>query len=173
MAELETDPGEVPERDPLEVEPTGPLLRDPPPPPGFHERTVAVNGIRMHYVEQGAGVPVILCHGFPHLWFSWRHQIPVIAQAGFRAVAPDMRGMGQTDAPADVAAYDVSQITADLLGLLDAIDEERAVFQAEFSAVAAEAPGSQIIGSAPVLIEPCDIVAIAEGGSGFSASATG
>ena len=91
-------------------------------------RYARINGIRMHYVEQGAGVPVILCHGFPHLWFSWRHQIPVIAQAGFRAVAPDMRGMGQTDAPADVGAYDVPQITGDLLGLLDAIDAERAVF---------------------------------------------
>ena len=91
-------------------------------------RYARINGIRVHYVEQGAGVPVILCHGFPHLWFSWRHQIPVIAQAGFRPVAPDMRGMGQTDAPADVAAYDVPQITGDLLGLLDAIDEERAVF---------------------------------------------
>jgi pimeloyl-ACP methyl ester carboxylesterase len=82
----------------------------------------------MHYVEQGMGVPVILCHGFPHLWFSWRHQLPVVAQAGFRAVAPDMRGMGQTDAPTDIAAYDVPQITGDLLGLLDALDAERAVF---------------------------------------------
>src|SRR5687767_1858074 len=91
-------------------------------------RYARINGIRMHYVEQGAGMPVILSHGFPHLWFSWRHQVPVIAQAGFRPVAPDMRGMGQTDAPADVAAYDVPQITGDLLGLLDAIDEERAVF---------------------------------------------
>jgi pimeloyl-ACP methyl ester carboxylesterase len=91
-------------------------------------RHARVNGIRMHYVEQGAGVPVILCHGFPHLWFSWRHQVPVIAQAGFRAVAPDMRGMGQTEAPADIAAYDVPQITGDLLGLLDEIGAERAVF---------------------------------------------
>jgi pimeloyl-ACP methyl ester carboxylesterase len=82
----------------------------------------------MHYVEQGSGVPVILCHGFPHLWFSWRHQLPAIAQAGFCAVAPDMRGMGQTDAPADISAYDVPQITGDLLGLLDVLGAERAVF---------------------------------------------
>jgi pimeloyl-ACP methyl ester carboxylesterase len=91
-------------------------------------RYARVNGIRMHYVEQGSGVPVILCHGFPHLWFSWRHQIPAIARAGFRAVAPDMRGMGQTDAPAEVAAYDVPQVTGDLLGLLDVLGAERAVF---------------------------------------------
>jgi pimeloyl-ACP methyl ester carboxylesterase len=94
----------------------------------WSHRYARINGIRMHYVEQGAGIPVVLCHGFPHLWFSWRHQLPVIAQAGFRAVAPDMRGMGQSDAPAEVAAYDVPQITGDLLGLLDAIGAERAIF---------------------------------------------
>lgn len=94
----------------------------------WSHRYARINGIRMHYVEQGAGMPVVLCHGFPHLWFSWRHQLPVIAQAGFRAVAPDMRGMGQSDAPAEVAAYDVPQITGDLLGLLDAIGAERAIF---------------------------------------------
>jgi len=63
-------------------------------------RYARVNGLRMHYVEQGAGPLVVLCHGFPHLWFSWRHQIPALAAAGWRVVAPDMRGMGQTDAPA-------------------------------------------------------------------------
>jgi pimeloyl-ACP methyl ester carboxylesterase len=89
----------------------------------WSHRYARINGIRMHFVEQGAGTPVILCHGFPHFWFSWRHQIPVIAQAGWRVIAPDLRGMGQTDAPAEVAAYDVPQITGDLLGLLDAIDE--------------------------------------------------
>ncbi|HEU4517794.1 MAG TPA: alpha/beta hydrolase [Steroidobacteraceae bacterium] len=94
----------------------------------WSHRYARVNGIRMHYVEQGSGVPVILCHGFPHLWFSWRHQLPAIAQAGFRAVAPDMRGMGQTEAPADISAYDVPQITGDLLGLLDVLGAERAVF---------------------------------------------
>jgi pimeloyl-ACP methyl ester carboxylesterase len=94
----------------------------------WSHRYARINGIRMHFVEQGAGTPVILCHGFPHFWFSWRHQIPVIAQAGWRVIAPDMRGMGQTDAPAEVAAYDVPHITGDLLGLLDAIGEERAVF---------------------------------------------
>lgn len=91
-------------------------------------RHIKANGIHMHYVEQGQGIPVILCHGFPHLWFSWRHQIPVLANAGFRVIAPDMRGMGQTEAPLAVEAYDVAPITADLIALLDAIGEKKAIF---------------------------------------------
>ncbi len=87
-----------------------------------------INGINMHYVEQGEGVPVILCHGFPHLWFSWHHQIPALAKAGWRVVAPDMRGMGQTEAPVAMEAYGVEPIVADLLGLLDHLGEQRAVF---------------------------------------------
>ena len=87
-----------------------------------------VNGIRMHYVEEGAGPLVVLCHGFPHLWFSWRHQIPALAAAGWRVVAPDMRGMGQTDAPPDPASYDVEHTVADLTGLLDHLGAESAVF---------------------------------------------
>ncbi|HTC16578.1 MAG TPA: alpha/beta hydrolase [Steroidobacteraceae bacterium] len=91
-------------------------------------RYARINGIRMHYVEQGAGPLVMLCHGFPHLWFSWRHQIPAIAAAGLRVVAPDMRGMGQTEAPAEVGAYDVEHTVGDLLGLLDHLGESSAVF---------------------------------------------
>jgi len=91
-------------------------------------RHARINGIGMHYVEQGTGPLVILCHGFPHLWFSWRHQIPVIAAAGWRVVAPDMRGMGQTDAPAQPEAYDVDHTVGDLIGLLDHLGERKAVF---------------------------------------------
>lgn len=87
-----------------------------------------INGINMHYVEQGEGIPVILCHGFPHLWFSWHRQIPALAEAGYRVIAPDMRGMGQTDAPESYEAYGVDSITGDLLGLLDHLGEERAIF---------------------------------------------
>ena len=94
----------------------------------WSHRHANINGINMHYVEQGTGVPVILCHGFPHLWFSWRHQIPALADAGWRVIAPDMRGMGQTDAPAGVEAYGVEPIVDDLLGLLDHLGERRAVF---------------------------------------------
>ncbi len=91
-------------------------------------RHARINGIQMHFVEQGEGLPVVLCHGFPHQWFSWHRQITALANAGYRVIAPDMRGMGQTDAPADPRAYDVDHITADLLGLLDHLDIERAVF---------------------------------------------
>jgi len=87
-----------------------------------------INGINMHYVEQGEGIPIVLCHGFPHLWFSWHRQIPVLAAAGFRVIAPDMRGMGQTDAPSDASEYSVAKITADLIGLLDHLDIDKAIF---------------------------------------------
>ncbi len=87
-----------------------------------------INGLSMHWVEQGDGLPVVLCHGFPHIWFSWHRQITALAGAGYRVIAPDMRGMGQTDAPAEVEAYDVDSITADLTGLLDHLGIERAVF---------------------------------------------
>ena len=82
----------------------------------------------MHFVELGEGLPVVLCHGFPHLWFSWHRQITALAAAGYRVIAPDMRGMGQTEAPAALEAYDIDHITGDLLGLLDCIGEQRAVF---------------------------------------------
>jgi pimeloyl-ACP methyl ester carboxylesterase len=91
-------------------------------------RYATINGIRMHWVEEGDGPLVILCHGFPHLWFSWRHQIPVIAAAGWRVVVPDMRGMGQTEAPPDPAAYDCDHTVGDLIGLMDHLGAAEAVF---------------------------------------------
>ena len=87
-----------------------------------------INGIGMHYVEEGEGMPIILCHGFPHIWFSWHRQITALAAAGYRVIAPDMRGMGQTEAPAEPEAYDVDHITADLVGLLDHLELDKAVF---------------------------------------------
>jgi pimeloyl-ACP methyl ester carboxylesterase len=71
----------------------------------WRHRYARINGLHTHYVEQGQGPLVVLAHGFPHTWFSWRHQIPVIAEAGFRVIAPDLRGMGQTDTPRDPAWY--------------------------------------------------------------------
>jgi pimeloyl-ACP methyl ester carboxylesterase len=68
-------------------------------------RTIETNGIRMHIAEQGEGPLVVLCHGFPESWYSWRHQLRALAEAGFHAVAPDMRGYGQTDAPAEIEKY--------------------------------------------------------------------
>jgi pimeloyl-ACP methyl ester carboxylesterase len=86
------------------------------------------NGIRMHAVTQGQGPAVLFCHGFPGLWYSWRHQLPAIASDGFRAIAVDMRGYGRTDRPVRASEYGNQTIVADLTGLLDALGEEQAVF---------------------------------------------
>lgn len=82
----------------------------------WSHRFVNTNGIRIHYVGQGEGFPVLLCHGFPELWYSWRYQIPALAGAGFRAVAPDLRGYGDTDKPPNLEDYDIHHLVADLVG---------------------------------------------------------
>ncbi|MGB3052886.1 MAG: alpha/beta hydrolase [Polyangiales bacterium] len=86
------------------------------------------NGIRLHAVSRGTGPAVLFCHGFPGLWYSWRHQLQVIADAGFRAIAVDMRGYGRSDRPLPASAYENQTIVADLTGVLDALGEEQAVF---------------------------------------------
>lgn len=96
--------------------------------PSWNHHHVTINAIQMHYVEAGEGMPVVLCHGFPHLWFSWHRQIDALAAAGYRVIAPDMRGMGQTEAPLSADDYGIDSITADLLGLLDHLAIEKAVF---------------------------------------------
>ena len=93
----------------------------------LRHRFVDANGIRMHVAEAGAGFPVVLLHGWPELWYSWRHQLGALSAAGFRAIAPDMRGYGETDAPADPAQYRTAVISDDIVGLLDALELERAV----------------------------------------------
>src|SRR5579863_987467 len=90
-------------------------------------RFVETNGIRMHLAEQGSGPPVLLCHGFPESWYSWRHQLPALEAAGYRAVAPDMRGYGQTDRPAAVEQYTLLHLVADMVGVLDALGEPKSV----------------------------------------------
>jgi pimeloyl-ACP methyl ester carboxylesterase len=84
----------------------------------IEHRFVQTNGIRMHVAEHGSGPLVILCHGFPESWYSWRHQLQALADAGYRVVAPDMRGYGQTDAPADVAEYSMLHLVGDIVGLV-------------------------------------------------------
>ncbi|MEY2474812.1 MAG: hypothetical protein QOG87_127 [Actinomycetota bacterium] len=97
--------------------------------PEITHRTVATNGIEMHVAEAGdAGPLVVLCHGFPETWSSWRHQVPALVEAGYRVVVPDQRGYGGTTAPTPVEDYDLTHLTGDLLGLLDAMGEERATF---------------------------------------------
>ena len=89
-------------------------------------RTIETNGIRMHTAEQGEGPLVLLCHGFPESWYSWRHQLNALAEAGFRAVAPDMRGYGQTDRPAEIEKYTLLHLVGDMVGVLDALGAETA-----------------------------------------------
>jgi pimeloyl-ACP methyl ester carboxylesterase len=90
-------------------------------------RTVKTNGINMHIAEAGSGPLVLLVHGFPESWYSWRHQLPALADAGFHAVAPDVRGYGRTDAPEPIEAYNMKNMTADMAGLVDALGEQTAV----------------------------------------------
>lgn len=93
----------------------------------MRSRFVSANGLQMHIREQGEGPLVIFAHGFPETSHAWRHQVPALAAAGFHAVAPDMRGYGQTDRPADVARYSTFDLVGDLVGLIDALGHQRAV----------------------------------------------
>src|SRR5690348_10679214 len=90
-------------------------------------RYVQTNGVRLHIAEAGEGPLVLLLHGWPESWYSWRHQIAALASAGYRAVAPDVRGYGESDAPAAIEAYAMRTLLGDVLGLLDALGEETAV----------------------------------------------
>ena len=90
-------------------------------------RTISANGIEVFCVEQGQGPLVLLCHGWPELSYSWRHQIPAIAAAGFHVVAPDMRGFGRTTAPADINAYSIFDMVGDMVALVSAIGEKQAI----------------------------------------------
>src|ERR1700686_2762878 len=86
-------------------------------------RTVETNGIHMHIAESGAGPLVVLCHGFPESWYSWRHQIKALSEAGYHVIAPDMRGYGQTDRPNAVDQYTLFHLVGDMVGLVDAIGD--------------------------------------------------
>lgn len=94
--------------------------------PEFTHKQVQANGLNMHVVEAGSGFPVVLCHGFPEIWYSWRHQLRALADAGFHAIAPDQRGYGETDAPPPIEAYTIHHLVGDLTGLLDTLGIEKA-----------------------------------------------
>lgn len=89
-------------------------------------RMVKANGLDMRIVEQGEGPLLILCHGWPELSYSWRHQIPVLAAAGYRVVAPDMRGYGGTSAPEAIGAYTIHHLVGDVVALVAALGETKA-----------------------------------------------
>jgi pimeloyl-ACP methyl ester carboxylesterase len=99
---------------------------DPAMPEVTH-RMIETNGIRLHVAEQGHGPLIILCHGFPECWYSWRHQLGALAKAGFHAVAPDLRGYGRSDCPAAVASYVILDDIADVVGLVAALGARQAV----------------------------------------------
>ena len=90
--------------------------------------TVPLRDLRLAVHAAGEGPAVVLCHGFPDLAYGWRHLMPALAAAGYRALAPDQRGYGLTGGPPAVEAYDIHHLTGDLVGLLDALGVERAIF---------------------------------------------
>ncbi|HLL85101.1 MAG TPA: alpha/beta hydrolase [Longimicrobium sp.] len=92
---------------------------------GWTDGEAQVGGVRLHWIEAGTGAPVVLLHGFPEFGYAWRHQLPALAAAGFRAVAPDMRGYNLSDKPAGYRSYTVQQLAADVVGLVRALGAER------------------------------------------------
>jgi pimeloyl-ACP methyl ester carboxylesterase len=93
----------------------------------LHTQTLQLADIRLQVTTAGQGPLVLLCHGFPELAHSWRHQVAALAAAGYRAAAPDMRGYGGSDAPADIGHYTLLHLVGDMVGLLQALGETQAV----------------------------------------------
>ena len=93
----------------------------------MEHRSFTINGVDLHAVEQGSGPLVLLCHGWPECWYSWRHLVPALAAAGYRALAPDLRGFGRSDAPEREDAYSIMHLVGDIVGLVQAAGETRAV----------------------------------------------
>jgi epoxide hydrolase 4 len=91
----------------------------------WQHRDIITNGIRMHYVTQGEGPLVVLLHGFPEFWYSWRYQIPVLAEYGYRVVAPDLRGYNESDKPRK--GYDMGTLLLDIVGLIQGLGYEKAI----------------------------------------------
>jgi pimeloyl-ACP methyl ester carboxylesterase len=83
------------------------------------ERRLSANGLTFNLAEAGSGPPVLLLHGFPDRWQLWRHQLPALTEAGHRAIAPDLRGFGDSDKPAEVADYRMRTQVGDAIGLVD------------------------------------------------------
>src|SRR5260370_27349387 len=90
-------------------------------------RFIESNGIKIHIAEAGVGPLVLLCHGFPESWYSWRHQIKALSEAGYHVIAPDMRGYGQTDRPNAIDQYSLFHLVGDMVGLVNAIGDGPAV----------------------------------------------
>ena len=95
---------------------------------GLSSRVIETNGISLHITTLGAGPLVVFCHGFPGHWSNWKHQLYAVSAAGCRGVALDLRGYGKSSRPNRVADYNMDEQIADMLGLLDALDVEKAIF---------------------------------------------
>ncbi len=93
----------------------------------FKLQFVVSNGIRLRAAVEGDGPLVMMIHGWPELWYSWRHQIAPVAKAGFRVVVPDLRGYGGSDKPSAVEAYDMSTMMKDIVGIIDSFGEDKAI----------------------------------------------
>ena len=93
----------------------------------IQNRFIETNGIKMYVAQQGKGPLVVLCHGFPESWYSWRSQLKALSENGFCAVAPDQRGYGQTDKPQAIEAYNILQLTGDIVGLVNALAQKPAI----------------------------------------------
>jgi pimeloyl-ACP methyl ester carboxylesterase len=97
--------------------------------PGMNTpKFLQTNGITLGVYDQGEGFPVVLCHGFPELAYSWRHQVKALTAAGYRAIAPDQRGYGLSDRPENMDQYTIKHLCGDMAGMLDALEIDRAVF---------------------------------------------
>src|SRR5947209_8130904 len=90
--------------------------------------TYSVNGVDLRCIDEGTGPLVVLCHGFPELAYSWRHQVPALVDASYRVIAPDQRGYGGSTIPEATEDYDIEHLTGDLVAILDEVGEEKAVF---------------------------------------------
>jgi len=95
--------------------------------PEIRHGSIEANGLHMHFAEAGSGPAVLLLHGFPECWYSWRHQLTALARAGYRAIAPDQRGYGRTGGPADVAGYTMLHLVGDVIALMDGLGLDHAV----------------------------------------------
>ncbi len=91
----------------------------------IQHRRVDVGGVELHLASLGSGRPVLLLHGFPEFWYSWRHQLDALAAAGFQALAPDLRGYNLSDKPRRRSSYRIDRLVADIVGLIDALGFER------------------------------------------------
>ena len=90
-------------------------------------RTIEANGLKIHFAEAGEGPLVLLCHGWPESWYSWRHQLQALAEAGYHAVAPDMRGYGETSKPDEIERYTIFHLVGDMVALAAALSPDKAV----------------------------------------------